>query len=161
MAIKKRENVEHKLSDEQKMFVCAGLAQGHSPERVVQDISDEYGIVVSRNNIRENYQNSSKWKGKIEKLRELYDKEILKHPLACKINRLNWLLQAINEAFIWRVDKIFFDKESGSMSKIMKRNIGVVAGLIREARCEVEGDRGIEVQNPVFIYLPKKDPLPK
>jgi len=160
MSRQEREGKGYKLSDKQQVFVCICLACGHSPERVAQDLKDEYGIVISRNNIRQNYQNSAKWKTKIEKMAEAFNREILKHPLASKVNRLNWLQEALNEALTWRVEKIYFGKDGNEIGRIMRKNISVVASLIREARAEVEGDHGVEISNPVHIYLPRKDPIP-
>jgi len=157
MAGEKRPGKGYKLSSEQQTFVCACLASGHSPELVVQELQEEFDIEVTRQNIRSNYQKHPKWEKVIAKMAEEFQKEILKHPLAIKVNRLNWLLQGLNEATTWRHDKFYFDKEGVQVGKVVKKNIGVIAQLVREARAETEGEKGPEFHQPINIYLPKKD----
>jgi len=144
-----------KLTAEMQQFVCACLASGFCPELIVQKLTEEYGVTVTRENIRDNYQNGEKWKEAIKQLRELFQKEILSHPLAIKRNRLNWLLEGLNESLQWRHDKSYFF-EGSEVGKVEKKFIGVIPNFIREARAEVEGEKGIEVHNPIKIYLPEK-----
>lgn len=155
------EKRQAKLTAEEQHFVCACLAGGMSAELISQELEEKHGKKVSRQNIHKNYASAPKWKAKIEKLSDKIDAQIAKHPIAKKANRLDFILAAINEAFVWRLDKIHFDKDGYEQAKVYKKNIGAVAGLIREARAEVEGEKGIEISNPVHIYLPAKDELPK
>lgn len=155
------EKRKSKLTAEEQSFICACAAGGMNPELISQELEETYGKKVSRQNIHTNYIHSPKWKARISKLMDKVDAEIAKHPIAKKANRLDFILAALNEAFVWRLDKIHFDKDGCEQAKVYKKNIGAVAGLIREARAEVEGEKGIEISNPVHIYLPAKDPLPK
>lgn len=145
-----------KLSADIQQYVCACLATGFCPEIVADKLKEEYGIEVTAINIRKNYQHGRKWKKVIEGYRKRFEKDILKEPLAIKANRLRWLQEGINEALRWRHDKSYYF-EGQELDKIEKRNIGLIAGLIREARAEVEGERGPEISVPVTVYLPKKD----
>ena len=145
-----------KLTADIRQYVCACLATGFCPEVVADKIEEEYGIKVAPIGIRQNYLQSPKWKKVIEGYRKRFEKDILKEPLALKANRLRWLQESLNEAMRWRHDKTYYF-EGQELSKVQKRNVGLVAGIIREARAEVEGEKGPEVVVPVSIYLPKKD----
>jgi len=156
----------HKLSAKHKMFVCTLLATGFNPEYVVQELKDQYGIEVTRDNIRQNYQHSPRWKRKIRQIAAVYEKNLLKHPLANKTNRLNYLLTALTEALTWRTDKIITDENGVVTQKIEKRQIRAIASLIREARIEIEGDTplidnskhsSLEVKGNVFAGIPIGD----
>jgi hypothetical protein len=151
----------HKLISEEQLFVCACIAGGMNAELIKQELDEKYGKKVSVQNIYQGYIHAPKWKKRIESITKAMDKELAKHPLAKKETRLNFVLAALNEANIWRLDKIHFDKDGYEQAKVYKKNIGIVAGLIREARAEIEGERGVEISNPVHIYLPAKDALPK
>lgn len=145
-----------KLSAEIQQYVCACLATGFCPEIVADKLKEEYDIEVTPKNIRKNYLHGKKWKKVIEGFRKRFEKDILKEPLAIKANRLRWLNEGINEAMRFRHDKTYYF-EGQELSKVEKRNVGIVAALIREARAEVEGERGPEVVVPITVYLPKKD----
>jgi len=151
----------HKLTNEEQLFVCACAANGYGGELIAQELKEKYGKEVTAQNIHSGYLRSPKWRKRIDSIAKCVDKELAKHPLAKKETRLNYILAALNEANIWRLDKIHFDKEGYEQAKVYKKNIGVVAGLVREARAEIEGEKGIEISNPVHIYLPAKDELPK
>jgi hypothetical protein len=152
-----KQGTRPKLSPEHKEFVCACLASGYDPEKTQERLKEEYGITISRGVIRKNYQYGNKWKEKIRRMRADHEKRIMEHPLAIKMNRLNWILESLNEATKSRHDKSYFDKDGVEKLRVQKKNIGLVASLIREARAEVEGEKSIINVNPVTIYLPKKD----
>lgn len=130
-----------KLSVNMRLHVCMLLATGYNPQRVCDILEDEYGIRTSHQNIRENYLNSKRWQKIILRYQRERDRQVLKHSLAKTINRLNILQDAINEAFTWRLDKIYYDKDGNELSRVEKRNIGMIAQLIREARTEIEGEK--------------------
>ncbi len=130
-----------RLSGREQVELCALLAVGYNSQRCSDIFSEEYGIEITASNIYQNYQRGVKWKKLIARLTREAERNVMKHPLAKKINRLNLLRDAINEAFTWRLDKIHYDKKGRELSRIEKRNIGMIAQLIREARTEVEGDK--------------------
>ena len=130
-----------KLSASQKLKVCALIATGYNSERITNILEEEDGVTVTLQNIYRNYVTNPRWKKIIVRLKREADRQILQHPLALKVNRLNIIRDAINEAFTWRLDKINYDKKGNELSRVEKRNIGMIANLIAEARKEVEGDK--------------------
>lgn len=138
-----RVNVEqgHKLTVSEQMKVLALIAGGYNASRIVDYLKDHCDKEVSRQNIQENYINNKEYAGRIKSIRNIIDKNLAAHPLASKTIRLNYLLEGLNEATTWRLDKLYHDKESGEiLDKIEKKNIGVIPHLIREARTEIEGE---------------------
>lgn len=130
-----------KLSGREQIELCALLAVGYNSQRCVDIFNEEYGIEMSAQNVYLNYQRNPRWKKLIARLTREAERNVMKHPLAKKINRLKLLQDAINEAFTWRLDKIHYDKNGNELSRVEKRNIGMIAQLIREARSEIEGDK--------------------
>jgi len=143
--------------------LCALLAVGYNCQRCSDIFKEEYDIDLSIQNIYQNYLNNKKWNKIITRMQREAERKILSHPLAKKSNRLNLLKDAINEAFTWRLDKINYDKEGNELSRVEKRNIGMIAALIREARAEIEGDKALidaSVHHHLTnIYLPAQDTL--
>ncbi len=141
----------HKLSGRDKLNLCALLAVGYNTTRCCNIFEEEYGIEISPQNVWQNYQQNKKWQKLIKRMAREAERKVLQHPLAKKINRLNLLKDAINEAFTWRLDKIHYDKEGNELSRIEKRNIGMIAALVREARAEIEGDKAL-IDNSKHIH---------
>lgn len=110
-----------KLTPEQQLELCGLLAAGYNAARASRYLLENYGIHISRQNILQTYVKSPKWQPIITRLIEAMDKEIMKHPLAKKVNRLNCINDAINHCFT-------------------RRNIAPVPSLVREARIEIEGE---------------------
>jgi len=138
---KDSEKSPNKLKRKHKYFVCSLLASGYSPALCVQELKERYEIEVTEDNIRDNYLNGRKWKPLIAKLSDKFQSQILQHPLAQKYNRLNFLLEAINEAFRIRDIKVYYDKDGVELSRLQRNYPAIIANLIREARMEVEGDK--------------------
>ncbi len=142
---------KHKLSAKDQLNLCALLAVGYNAQRCADIFEEEYGIKLSCENISNNYIKVKKWQKIIFRMQREAERKVLSHPLTKKINRLNLLRDAINEAFTWRLDKIHYDKEGNELSRVEKRNIGMIAQLIREARAEIEGDAKSEVNVNTFV----------
>ncbi len=135
------EETAHKLSAKEQLDLCALIAIGYNAQRCADIFEEERNIVLSNDNIYQNYIRNPKWQKIIKRMQREAERKVLSHPLAKKINRLNLLKDAINEAFTWRLDKINYDKEGNELSRVEKRNIGMIAALIREAREEIEPQR--------------------
>ena len=142
--------MEPKLSDEQRKQVCAWIPEGWNAYRISEMLDEDYDIKVTPKTIHINYIKGKKWQGLIKKLSDILDKELMKHPLAKKENRLAILNKAINEAMTWRLDQIRYDKDGREVSRIEKRQVGTVASLVREARAEVEGEAPT-TSSPIII----------
>lgn len=142
----------HKLSAKDQLNLCALLAVGYNAQRCADIFEEEYGIELSCENVSNNYIHSKKWQKIIARMSREAERKVLQHPLAKKINRLGLLKDAINEAFTWRLDKINYDKEGNELSRVEKRNIGMIAQLVREARCEIEGDKPLIDQSKHVHY---------
>jgi hypothetical protein len=136
------ETRKYKLTGKAKFKVLSLLAEGHNAQRVCNYLLEHYDIRVSRQNIHSNYATNPLYEKRIVNIKRIIDKNLAKHPLASKVNRLNWILEALNECFMWRTIKIYFDKHGNEIDKVCKRNIGAVASLIAKARREVEGQKG-------------------
>jgi len=142
-----------KLSAKDQLNLCALLAVGYNSQRCADIFEEEYDIEITPQNIWQNYIQNKKWQKIIKRMQRETERKVLSHPLAKKINRLKLLQDAINEAFTWRLDKIHYDKEGNELSRIEKRNIGMIASLIREAREEIEGTKGIEFKVGVGVNI--------
>ena len=142
---------KHKLSAKDQLNLCALLAVGYNSQRCTDIFEEEYDIEITPANVFNNYIQNKKWQKIIKRMQREAERRVLSHPLAKKINRLKLLQDAINEAFTWRLDKIHYDKEGNELSRIEKRNIGMIAALIREARAEIEGEKGITLQNFIKV----------
>ena len=148
----------HKLSAKDQLNLCSLLAVGYNSQRCADIFEEEYGIELSAQNIWENYIQVKKWQKIIKRMAREAERKVLSHPLAKKINRLNLLRDAVNEAFTWRLDKIHYDKNGTELSRVEKRNIGMIAALIREAREEIEGSKPlIDQSDIVFSCLPNEE----
>ena len=138
---------KNELLGNEKLQVCRWLATGYSAERVAQLCEEVLGKTVSRQNIHQNYMSKPRWKGIITRLTREAERKLADHVLMKKQNRLNILLEAINEALNWRIDKIQYDRFGRELCRIEKRHVGNIASLIREARAEAEGEKGITIYN--------------
>ncbi len=147
-----------KLSGRQQIYVCTLLAGGYNAERVCEDLKEKYDIDMSLQNIYQSYIHSKKWKKVIARISDQITKRLAKHPLADKTKRLDILNKAINEAMTWRLDKIHYNTWGLELSRVMKRNLGPIPSLIREARVEIEGDKAL-IDNSTHYHLTteKKD----
>jgi len=113
-----------KLGPKQKVYICLLLAQGISNRLIADDLRKNFDIEIAHQTINY-YRVSRKWQKFILRLREKYLSDILKHPLASKFNRLNFLLYGINA--------VINDTETAN-------SMGTLSALIKEARAEIEGD---------------------
>lgn len=147
----------HKLSAKDQLNLCALLAVGYNSQRCADIFEEEYGIHISQQNISENYLRSKKWQKIIKRMQRETERKVLSHSLAKRINRLTILQDAINEAFTWRLDKINYDKDGNEISRVEKRNIGMIAALIREARAEIEGDKPLIDASTHVTYVWKNN----
>lgn len=141
-----------KLSAKDQLNLCALLGVGYNSQRCADIFEEEYGIKISPENIFQNYIQNKKWQKIIKRMQREAERKVLSHPLAKKVNRLNLLKDAANEAFTWRLDRINYDKDGNELSRVEKRNIGMIAALIREARVEIEGDRPL-IDNSTHLHL--------
>jgi len=142
-----------KLSGREQVELCALLAVGYNPQRCADIFEEEHDIKITAHNVYKNYQRKPRWKKLIARLTRESERQLMKHPLAKKINRLKLLQDAVNEAFTWRLDRINYDKDGNELSRVEKRNIGMIAQLIREARIEVEGDKPFIDQSKHIIIV--------
>lgn len=129
-----------KLNAIHKKAVIYMLAYGFSPGLIVQELYQEFGIKVTPDNIRIGYLYRPKTKKRIEEIREKIDQSIMEHPLSKKVNRLNYILKALNHSLEFGVTKKYFSKTGEYLGDIEEVQVGVVSQLIREARAEVEGE---------------------
>lgn len=130
-----------KFTGENKKYrleICKMLAMGYDTGLVIQELKELYGIDITHQSILKYYKNSRKRRKIIEALRNRWAADVLKHPLADKRNRLNYLLRGINHALKYAVDKLYFDKDGSLVGKVEKVRLGELAALLREARAEFE-----------------------
>jgi len=128
-----------KLSLEQQNEVAALAAVGYNAPNIREFIKEKYQITLNRVTLHKNYFKNKNWKAKIAKLREIADERLAKHALYPKVHRLDILLRAINEALEWRDDKLYF-YEGEEAGRIKKRNVCLIAPLMREVRAEINPD---------------------
>lgn len=130
-------NPTYKLSPRLQLEVCKLFATGFNSGYIQNWLSEEYNIDISRVAL-EKYRRRPKWRKKINSLVNKAERNLMKIPIAHKAHRLMILQKAINEALEWRLEKLV-TYEGEVIQKIFKRNIGVISGLIKEARVELEG----------------------
>ena len=87
-----------KLSVKQRRKVLALVAQGYNAPLICDYLKENYDIDISRRSVHANYVTNPRYKPYIERIRRLIDLNIAKHPLASKTNRLNIILDALQEA---------------------------------------------------------------
>lgn len=145
-----------KLAHEHQSFICSCLASGANPAVTAAMVEDQYGIKITRQNIAKTYLHNPYWVSRIRRMRTLFDKKVIQHPLMSKQARLNVILTGINEALTWRLDKIVYDKSKKESIRIMKRNLSSLGSLVNTARVEAEGEKAsLELHaNMVNIELP-------
>jgi hypothetical protein len=120
-----------------RIEICKLLAMGFNTCQVCDEVRERFGIELAQQTIYETYY---KRRAKtIAFLRERWEKGLMKHPLASKINRLNHILWLLQKAETWSTDKLYFDKDGNLVGRVEKLNLSAAAQLIREAREEIEG----------------------
>ncbi len=138
---------KNKLNRKHKYFVCSMIAEGYSDQLIVQELSDIYNVKCTPDNIRDAYRYTTKWRPIIAKMQERIREKILDHPLAMKAVRLNYIQKGINQALKWYTASETIDKDGNVKKRYSKKQLGVVAALLREARIEIEGDKPVVVIN--------------
>lgn len=133
-----------KLRYKDKMFLLEILAMGYSPTLAAQEMLEERGIRIARENISHTYLHSAKWRHRIEHFRNIMDARILQHPLANKNVRLGYILRALNYALKDSVNKMYFTKGGRKLATIYEKKIGVIPMLLQEAADILEGRRSGE-----------------
>jgi len=134
-----------KLTPAHRLVLCGLLASGYGPTVVSQKMKMEYRVTITPQAVSE-YLTNPKWQIEIEKAKATQTEFIAKHPLASKVNRLNILQDAINDASRQKCTKIVRDTKTGKVKdRFYKNDVGVIPHLVREARIEVEGEKPVVV----------------
>ena len=129
-------NKTYKLSPRQQRVACSLLGTGYSPQIVADILFQDHGVKISRKGIAK-YRDSRKWKDLIRRIQRYLRRKTIQHPVAQKVNRLDYLNRAIN---------IALNEGSAHLSS-----------LVREARIETEGEKAlIEVGDTLVVYLPEQ-----
>ncbi len=142
-----------KLTADQKIKVLQLIAEGRGATRICEYLEENYGVEVSEENITQNYIHNKRYRDRIARIRKIIDARLASHPLASKVNRLNYLKEALEEALTYHTDKLYFDKFGDEVGKIMVKRVGVVPALIKEAREEFEGMKGGENTAGLAVML--------
>ena len=147
-----------KLTVDQRWDVLTHLALGFPIPYIVDHLFDTYGVTITYQTIYQHYKNNPHFQGRIKSIRNIVQEKISGIPLATKRGRLEALQKAFNEAMTWRTDKLYVDKFGEVTGKVEKRMIGIISGLVNEARVEMGGpdsdkDKGFDT---VFIELIRK-----
>lgn len=137
-----------KLERKHQLFVCSCLATGYGPQVTVDLLYDTYGIELSRSTVVHTYMREPYWKKKIRRMERYMEKQMVKHPLMNKINRLNYILAGIREALTWRDDKINYNKWGQELSRIKKRNLAALANFLKLA--QIEAEAGVKTTDPAW-----------
>jgi len=103
--------------------------------------------------VNKEYLHGRKWQSYINRIRQMTIRRVAKIPIAEKANRLLRVQKLLDECMTWRLDKINYDKDGNELSKVMKRNIGAAAALLREAREEVEGPKPLIDQSQHYTIF--------
>lgn len=144
----KHASTAQKLKGKHRLAVCEYLAMGFTPLLAAQELQAEFGVTCSRQNIVQSYLNSPKRRKTIKALRARRLFQATKHPLFYATNRLDILMRAINYALKDSTDKLYFDKNGNETGIIMKKVLGPIAPLIKEAREEAMFLTGKDAKGP-------------
>jgi len=125
--------------------ICLWLALGKDNNQIVDLVEEKYKLDMSFQNI-DNYRYGEKWKKIISYLRLKYLNNIARIPIAKKAHRLSLLNQAAEECLKWRTKSI------NQFGTVQEMKIGVLPALIAEARKEVEGEKGILIDESTHTH---------
>jgi len=142
-----------KLTANQQIKVLKLIAEGRGPTRICEYLKQYHDIDISEQAISQGYMHNPRYKDRIARIRTVIDKRLASHPLASKVNRLNYIQEALEEALTYHPDKLYFDKFGNEVGKIEVKRLGVVPALIKEAREEFEGSKGGESTAGLAVML--------
>lgn len=135
--------------------ICLGIALSMTTKQIQDALKERYRVNMSIQNIDHNYRHAPKWRKIIDYLRRRYLNNISRIPIANKGIRLAYLQEALNEAMTLHV------KTRNQFGEIKERRIGLIPAIVREARLEVEGEKGVNIynQNKISVdnYKSKSD----
>lgn len=154
----RNKNRGYKLEPKDQTFVCSLIAVGYSAPVIADMLSEQRGINVSPKNILSNYKYNRRWRKVIARMRRYMERQVMRHPLASKYNRLDMRLRAIHEAFMPRCVKINYEPFTGKIkSKVIRRNVHLVEALLQGAQEEFDGKKPLIEQHAhmTHIYLPE------
>jgi hypothetical protein len=91
-----------KLTEAQQRFIVQRLAYYDKPSTIVADVKEEFGIVVSRQQVHnyhpEHGQPSKKWREAFDAHRAAFDREEVQEPLAQRGVRVRLLARMLHRA---------------------------------------------------------------
>lgn len=131
--------VDPKLTRKQQQIVVAWLAMGDTLSLVVQRCQDDFGVTLNRATLYANYHPSArscpkKWRKFGARVRRFFERNITRIPIARKEVRLKMLQEAADETLRWRT------KSVNEFGEIQEKKVGILAGILDQARQEIEGD---------------------
>jgi len=124
------------LTRDEQLCVIQWLVELKSYQDIVELIEDKFNKHITKQAIYK-YAHAKKWKPIIKRLRKNFETNLLKIPIANKANRLKALQKVLEEGFKWNL------KSQTTLGKnIFELNLGAVTKAIKEAREELEPDKG-------------------
>ena len=128
-------SAEELLIHDEKLQVMKWFVELRSNYEIADLVKDEFKKSITPQGIWK-YRNSRKWKPVIKRLRERFERNILKIPIANKVDRLRFLQKIVNEGLKWSLKNITKDGD-----EIYELKLSSVTQALKEARVEIEGEK--------------------
>lgn len=148
----------NRLIREEQLKVIQWLIERRTYQEISDLVKEKFGKTIRRDAFY-HYAHSKKWNKLIKRLRDRFEKNLLKIPIANKAHRLRFLQKVVDEGFKWSLKNISKDGD-----EIYELKLGAVVEAVREARKEIEGERpmvdlkvGVNVTQNFIQSLPDKD----
>lgn len=126
---------EGRLTRDEQLRVIQWCVELKDNQEISELIQEEFKKTISRQAVWK-CRNSRKWRPLIKRLRERFEKNLIKIPCANKIDRLRVLQKVIDEGLKWSLKNI--TKEG---DEIYELKLSAVTQAVKEARTEIEGDK--------------------
>jgi len=146
------ELAEKRLTREEQLRVIQWFVELRSTQEIKDLIKEEFGKDIARMSVWR-YRNCKKWKPVIERLRNRFEKNLLKIPIANKVDRLRILQKVVKEGLKWSLKTITKDGD-----EIYELKLSNVTQAIKEAREEMEGDSPL-IDNSTHFHITKEEAI--
>lgn len=128
-------SAENHLTHDEKLRVIQWFVELRSSYEIADLIKEEFEKSITPRSVWR-YRHAKKWRPVIARLRIRFEKEILKIPIANKVDRLRHLHTVVREGLKWSLKTITKDGV-----KIFELKLGAVTQALKEARVEMEGEK--------------------
>ena len=127
--------IGNRLTREQQLRVIQWCVELKSNQEIKDLIKQNFDKDIARMSVWR-YRSCPKWRPLIKRLRERFEKEIAKIPIANKVDRVRYLQRVVKEGLKWSLKTI-----NAQGDHIYELKLGAVTQALKEVRVEMEGDK--------------------